>query len=232
MRCCVIFDMDGVIIDSEPIHITCEWKVFKILGIKISEDEHHSMIGMTDRAMWTKLKSKFDLMQSVEELVELKQVLYIEFLKSLTNLRPISHIPTLISKLYKENFQIALASSSPRIQIDFILNEFDLKKYFTAIVSGDDVKRGKPDPEIFLRASELAKVSPPHCIVIEDSNNGVLAAKKAGMKCIGYRNLNSGSQDLSEVDILIDSFDQISSRTINDLIAIGNGTIPNSQLSI
>lgn len=219
MKRCVIFDMDGVIIDSEPIHMVCEKEIFRMLEISVTDEEHRSLIGTTDTVMWTRFKDSFNLMQSVKELVDLKQAFYIEYLKSKVNLRPVSYIPELISILHKNGFLLALASSSPHAQIDFILNEFNLRNYFNAVVSGDDVNYGKPNPGIFLKASELVGVSPHCCVVIEDSNNGVMAAKNASMKCLGYKNPNSGNQDLSKADIIIDSFRKLTIEMINDLIS-------------
>jgi len=203
---CVIFDMDGVIIDSEPIHMECEKEIFRKLGISITEEEHHSMVGTTDKVMWTRLKKSFNLSQPTNELVKLKQSFYIEYLKSRTNLKPVPYIPELISSLHQNEFILALASSSPHTQIEFILNEFKLKNYFSVIVSGDDVKHGKPNPEIFLKASALTAVPPEYCLVIEDSMNGVLSAKNANMWCIAYRNPNSGNQNLKRADMEISSF--------------------------
>ena len=209
--------MDGVIIDSEPIHMACEKEIFRMLGISVADKEHHSMIGTTDKAMWARLKETFDLSQSADELVALKQASYIKHLRNMTNLKPVPYIPELIASLHKKGFILALASSSPHAQIDFILNEFALGNYFSVTVSGDDVKYGKPNPEIFLKASELTGVPPKQCLVIEDSMNGVLAAKKANMRCVAYRNPNSGNQDLEGADIEINSFKDLSVKVMEEL---------------
>jgi len=225
MKKCIIFDMDGVIIDSEPIHMAIEKEVLKRLGISISDKEHHSMIGTTDKVMWTHLKSKYKLPQQVDELVSLKQDSYEAYIMGNKNLQPIFHITVLINALYRKGFLLTLASSSARNQVSHILKAFGLDTFFHAIVSGDDVKYGKPNPDIFQKTSELVGVSAKYCVVIEDSENGVLAAKKAGMKCIGYRNPNSGKQDLHGADIVVNSFDKLSPDVINDLMPCG-GSLP------
>lgn len=107
------------------------------------------------------------------------------------------------------NVKLVLATSASRKDTEIIINMFALNKYFTSIISGDCVDNGKPAPDIFLYAAEVINVKSKECIVIEDSKNGIDAAKKAGMKCVGYKNLNSGDQDLSCADLIIESFKEI-----------------------
>lgn len=219
MESCVIFDMDGVIIDSEPIHQECERKIFKLLGIDISEDVHNALAGATDETMWRSIEKEYDLPINISEIIQLKKSLYMEYLKREVYIKPIPYISELIANLYKNGFSLVLASSSPHIQIDFILSSFELKRYFHSILSGEDVVTGKPHPAIFMKASELVGISPEQCIVIEDSYNGVSAAKSASMKCIGYRNPNSGNQDLSNADSIISSFNEVSVESIKELLS-------------
>lgn len=218
MKQCVIFDMDGVLIDSEPVHMACEREMFSLLGISVSQEEHHSMIGSTDEAMWSRIGSKNKISKQLPELIKLKKELYFEYLKHNNKLEPIPYIPELIDDLLKNDFVLAVASSSLRVQIDFILGKLKLKQFFKHTISGEDVPRGKPHPDIFLKAAELSGVNPKSCLVIEDSHNGVTAAKKASMKCIGYMNPNSGTQDLSAADMQITSYNEISVESIISLI--------------
>ncbi|MGC9353297.1 MAG: HAD family hydrolase [Mariniphaga sp.] len=210
MERCVIFDMDGVIIDSEPIHQECEKRLFTLLGIAVSDEEHNALIGATDETMWSGLGKRHNLPLSVAEAIRLKKSIYLEYLMRETSVEPLPGVAQLIIDLHKHGFLLAVASSSPHEQIDFILKKFELKRYFHAIVSGEDVEAGKPHPEIFLKASDMLGVTPDSCVVIEDSNNGVAAAKRAGMKCIGFVNPNSGNQDLSKADMLVHSFGELS----------------------
>lgn len=220
MKGCVIFDMDGVIIDSEPIHQKCERKMFQILGINVSEDEHNAFMGTTDETWWSWLENKYELPIKIPEVIQLKKKLYMEYLRQETHIKPIPHVSELIADLYKNNFLLALASSSPHEQIDYILSCFKLENFFRLIISGEDVEKGKPNPEIFLRVSEIIRIPPESCIVIEDSYNGVSAAKSANMKCIGYINPNSGNQDLNKADILISSFNELSIDVIYNLLKL------------
>ncbi|MDX9882912.1 MAG: HAD family phosphatase [Prolixibacteraceae bacterium] len=218
MKQCVIFDMDGVIIDSEPIHIACEKEIIRLLGLHIPEHEHHAFIGTTDEIMWSKIGEMYDLPVNVPYIIQLKKSLYMEYLKKDTHLRPISYIPELIADLHRNKFLLALASSSPHEQIDYILTTFGIRNYFQSVVSGEDVKVGKPDPGIFLKAAGSINVLPESCVVIEDSYNGATAAKNANMKCIAYKNPNSGNQDLSNADRIVHSFREISPDLIRELL--------------
>ncbi|MEA4936015.1 MAG: HAD family hydrolase [Paludibacter sp.] len=207
---CIIFDMDGVIIDSEPIHHACEKEIFDLLGIHVPEEVHNTFVGSTDEIMWSRIAEEHGLpMDEVESIIQLKQRLYLEYLEQEQYLQPIPNIMELIEEL-NNNFLLVLASSSPHEQIDYILENLDLKQYFTSIISGEDVVKGKPSPEIFLLAAKSAGVKPELCVVIEDSYNGIIAAKNARMKCIAYYNPNSGNQDLSKADIVVSSFKEIS----------------------
>ncbi|OGS46122.1 MAG: phosphatase [Elusimicrobia bacterium RIFOXYD2_FULL_34_15] len=209
----VIFDMDGVIIDSEPTHLRVNRNIFKRLSLKISNTEYKNFIGSTNTAMWTFFKKKYGLQQAIPELVKTQVDETIEDLKH-SNEKPIPGIVNLLKNLKRNNILIGLASSSPLENIELVLKIFKIKKYFNAIVSGENLKRSKPAPDIFLNAAKVLKVKPEECIVIEDSEKGVRAAKSAGMKCIGYKNKNSGNQNLSKADLIIKNFRKIN---IDDL---------------
>src|SRR5690606_3322721 len=110
-----------------------------------------------------------------------------------------------------------LASSSPVKLINIIVDRLEIRHHFDYLVSGEEVERGKPFPDIFLKVAELYNIEPSDSLVIEDSHNGVLAAKAAGMTCIGYKNLNSGNQDLTKADIVIGHFDELSDKVLKEL---------------
>lgn len=209
MKQCIIFDMDGVIVDSEPLHQLCEKEIFKMLGISVPENIHSSFVGSTDELMWSKIAEIYNLPVNIPDIIGLKKSLYLKNLRE-KEISPIEGVFSLLTELFQNGFFIALATSAPHEQIDFILNTFNIKHFFHSIISGEDVKNGKPDPEIFITVSKSIGIVPKSCIVIEDSYNGIIAAKKAGMKCIGYKNPHSGNQDLSKADIEICSLNEIS----------------------
>jgi HAD superfamily hydrolase (TIGR01509 family) len=210
----VIFDMDGVIIDSEPFHWDVNKIIFKDLGIDVSFTEYQNYIGVSNTNMWTDLKNRHSLPQTVKQLVAMQVSGNIEFMKR-EQFEPINGGVALIQDLEKYGIAIALASSSPYNVINIVLDKFGIKSYFSAIVSGEDFLKGKPAPDIFIKAAELLNVSPKDCVVIEDATHGVAAAKAAGMKCIGFANKNSGNQDLTKADLIVTSMSAICVQNIS-----------------
>lgn len=202
----VIFDMDGVIINSEPLHQKVEREIVEELGGKLSKEDIESFVGTTDYSMWSKIKEKFNLEASVEELIEAKKE---KFMKEIDEVELVPNIMDFMISLYNEGYSLAIASSNNRKIVDAVVNKFQLGEYMKFIISGEEVKKGKPDPEIFLTAAKKMMVSPANCLVIEDATNGVKAAKAAGMKCIGLKNIDSGNQDLSEADLIIRDFNEL-----------------------
>ncbi len=203
----IIFDMDGVIINSEPLHVKLERELLEELGGTITDKEHSNFIGTTDYHMWNTLKKQFHIELSVDEIMKIKSERFSE------NIHRVELVPgfwDFFIKVYNAGYPIALASSNNRTTVNLIVEKFNLDKYLRVIMTGEDVSEGKPNPEIFLKTAEKLGVSPPSdCIVIEDAKNGVLAAKAAGMRCIGFNNPVFGKQDLSDADMVISSFSEL-----------------------
>jgi HAD superfamily hydrolase (TIGR01509 family) len=210
----VIFDMDGVIIDSEPVYFEIDKQMFEELNIAVSFEEHCSYVGTSSQNMWTAIITKHGISEQPAELMRKEYSLYLEHLANANDLQPIDGVVELIHELYKNNFKLVLASSSQMASIDIVLNKFKLDELFIAKVSGSELAHSKPHPEIFLRSARLIKSDPSECIVIEDSKNGVTAAKAAGMKCIGFLNPNSGNQDLKNADLVIHSFGELNADIV------------------
>ncbi len=203
-----IFDMDGVIIDSEPLHFESDRMVMKDFGIELSDEELNRYVGVDNTQMWLELKDKYKIDVSVDDLLFRQHSNKVELLKT-RELKPINGIPELISRLIDNNIAIALASSSSMKFIRFVLDKLVITNYFDVVVSGEHVERSKPEPDIFLRAAQLLNVSPGSCVVLEDSEHGVNAAKRAGMKCIGFLNPNSGSQNLFNADKVVITLEEL-----------------------
>ena len=217
----VIFDMDGVIIDSEPIYSIVYQKLFDMLNVNISKEERNSFVGLSAKKVWLYVKEKGTLNQTVDELLKLKEKIYFETFKSLEIYhKPIYGIIELLETLKRYRVSLSIASSANRNVIDFVIDKLSLSSYFDCIVSGEEVPNGKPDPDIFLKVAENYNEPPHKFAVIEDSENGVKAAKSAGMKCVGYKNKNSGNQDLSSAELVIEEFNQYNIDKILKLIGI------------
>ncbi len=204
----LIFDLDGVIIDSEPVHFESDRMTMREYGIDIADEILNRYVGVTNPVMWAEIKEIYSLSCPVDELLH-KQLKYKLELFGTEKLEAIDGIFDLIGLLKEKGIKVGLASSSPRGFIELILKNLGIIGFFDGIVSGEDVLKSKPAPDIFLKAAALLEVEPGACLVIEDSEHGVKAAKSAGMKCIGYANANSGNQDLSAADLCVASIRDI-----------------------
>lgn len=205
----VIFDMDGVIVDTEPVHKYAYDQHFVELGIEVSEEMYSSFTGNSTRNVFQKIKAHFNLEHEVEDLILRKRHLFNEAFDTKPDLELIEGVLDLIMKLHAKGIQLILASSASNSTINRVFNRFDLNQYFTHKVSGEDFPKSKPDPAIFLHAASLSIAPKENCVVIEDSTNGVIAAKAADIYCIGYDSFNSKNQDLSLADRVIKRFDEI-----------------------
>jgi len=210
----VIFDMDGVIIDSEPIYFRVEQQYYAELGLDISKNEHSRFVGMSMTDFWKTIKHKYSLNQPIKELIERHKKLMTTAIKTTSPLPITPKIVDFIDSIKTNEISIALASSSSRELIDLVIKKSALEEKFDQIISGENVLRGKPAPDIFNLVAEKLAVRSQACLVIEDSTNGIKAAKKAGMKCVGFKNPNSGNQDLTNADLVISSFENVSIKKI------------------
>ena len=204
----VIFDMDGVIVESEHIHIEAEQQTMLKHGVRISAEELHAYTGTTAEFMFTELIRKYKLNTTFERIFSEKEDILFRLLEKET--RPTKGVIKLLKKLKQKGIRLAIASSSDRKLIEYILRRLDISRLFDFVVGAEDIAHSKPNPEIFLKSARGLKVKPVECLVVEDAKLGIDAAKSAGMKAIGYRNPNSGDQDLSRADMIIYDFSRFS----------------------
>lgn len=203
----VIFDMDGVIVSSEHIQIEAEKQTMLKYGIRISFEELQKYTGTTAEFTFTELIKKYNINATFEKMLNEKEEILFRLLKE--NIHPTKGVIELIKKLRQENIKLGVASSSHKRLIIYVLEKLDILNLFDSIVGSEDITRSKPEPEIFLKSANELSVCPTNCLVIEDAELGVKAAKNAGMKCIGYRNSKNGNQDLTKADIIIDDFSKL-----------------------
>ena len=210
--------MDGVIVDTEPVHRYAYYKQFEELNIEVTEAMYTSFTGFSTRNTFQTLKEQFQLTNEVEDLIQRKRSIFNDAFDTKADLELLEGVRTLIEDLHQNGIQLILASSASKVTIDRVFNRFGLHDFFTHIVSGEDFPKSKPHPAIFEHAASLSIASKENCIVIEDSTNGVKAAKAAGIYCVGYESEHSKDQNLDEADKVITHFKELNA----DLVKILN----------
>ncbi|NRT12686.1 HAD family phosphatase [Flavobacterium sp. 14A] len=213
----VIFDMDGVIVDTEPVHRYAYFQQFKELNIAVTEDMFTSYTGNSTRNTFQKVKETFQLDHDVEDLIQRKRTIFNDAFDNKEDLELLAGVEDLIKDFHKKGMQLILASSASKVTISRVFNRFKLHDYFTHIVSGEDFPMSKPHPAIFEHAASLSIAPKENCIVIEDSTAGIKAAKAAGIYCIAYNSFHSKQQDLSLADKIINDFNELSFEIISQL---------------
>jgi HAD superfamily hydrolase (TIGR01509 family) len=215
----VIFDMDGVIVDTEPVHRYAYFKQFDELNIAVTEEMYTSFTGFSTRNTFQKLKEVFVIEQDVEDLIQRKRTIFNDAFDSKADLELLEGVENLIKDLHQNGMQLILASSASKVTIERVFRRFKLHDYFTHLVSGEDFPKSKPHPAIFEHAASLSIAPKENCIVIEDSTNGIKAAKAAGIFCIGYNSIHSEAQNLSEADVVINHFNELGFNKVHNIQA-------------
>jgi HAD superfamily hydrolase (TIGR01509 family) len=207
--------MDGVIVDTEPVHSYAYFQHFAELKIDVSKEMFTTFMGNSTRNTFQKLKNLFPIDGEVEDLIQRKRTLFNDAFDSKEDLYLIDGVEQLIQDLHSNGMQLILASSAAKVTIERVFNRFNLHQYFTHIVSGEDFPNSKPDPAIFEYAASLSVAPKENCIIIEDSTNGVKAAKGAGIFCVGYNSFNSKLQDLSLANVVVNDFEELNFEIIS-----------------
>lgn len=221
----VIFDMDGVLVDTEPIYIDISRGLFRKWGIDMSQERIMSYVGVPAERMWAEIRRDFRLSRSLEELVQEERTEQWRRLSSMAPLSPTDGVVMLLQELTEAGIRRAIASSTSFDLVQLIISKASIAHYFEVIISGDAVEKGKPAPDIFLRTASELGCAPSDCLVVEDSPHGIHGAKAAGMKVVGFANGLSRNLDLSEADTVITDFAPASVLKILDLL---NSTSPPS----
>lgn len=210
----VLFDMDGVIVDTEPVHRFAYFEHFKELGIEVTEEMFTTYTGNSTRNVFQRIKEQFGINHDVESLIQRKRSIFNDAFDYKEDLTLLDGVEDLIKDFHANGIQMILASSASKVTIDRVFRRFNLHQYFSHIVSGEDFPKSKPDPAIFVHAAKLSGNTREECIVIEDSTNGVKAANAANIFCIGYRSFHSKLQNLETADMVISKFSEIDSSKV------------------
>ena len=201
----VIFDLDGTLIDNNSYHRQTWEKYLEKIGKRISEEEFNAHLnGRTNldavRYIFGKEISEEKATQYTLEKEALYREIYQPFIK------PVSGLMAFLEILKNKNIPMAIATSGIQPNIDFMFENILIKKYFTAVVNSSHIKKGKPDPEIYLKVASLLNVQPKNCLVFEDAVVGIKSAKAAGMKVIAVATTQP-KEELSEADMIVDDYE-------------------------
>lgn len=211
-----LFDMDGVIVDTEPLHRKAYFEMFHHFGLQVSEDLYNSFTGKATATVCRELVDLFNLKKDPETLIARKRSYFNEFFDNDPDFDLIPGVRKLIENYYQHGITMVVASSASRATINRVFERFGLGKYFSARLSGAELKASKPHPEIFERAAIEAGEPRKDCIVIEDSTNGIKAANAAGIYCVAYKSQHSKDQDYTDAQKVITDFEEIYVRQNGD----------------
>jgi len=204
----IVFDMNGVIVDDEKIHEQAFVLAFAERGLALTHLQYARLfLGRTDRDAIEAVSLKRNITVDVDAILKAKSDHYRRLAQN--RLVPLPGVIEFIHESSKR-FPIALASCSSSADIEWVLSTFSIKSLFAVIVSGQDVRKGKPDPEIYLAAARLLGIPPANCLAIEDTISGIRSAQEAGMKCLAVANTYPTSRLKKSADMVIDSFQGVS----------------------
>lgn len=212
----IIFDMDGVLVNSEPLHRKAYFDMFEEFNLNVSNRLYESFTGKSTSAICKELCEIFDLSISHEKLMLSKRKHFKTIFDNDPEFQMIDGALSLIKNYFYNNLTLILASSASMTNINRIFKKFDLDKFFKAKISGADLKESKPNPEIFIKAAKLSGFNKSECIVIEDSTNGITASKSAGIYCIGFNSPNSKNQNYDKADLVVSNFNEIMFSKISE----------------
>ncbi|MDD5566717.1 MAG: HAD family phosphatase [Patescibacteria group bacterium] len=216
----IIYDLDDVIIDSYGLHVKATEMVLAEFGVKpgqqkISDKLEAKLLGKRVIEVMEILARHHKLKVDPRILHQRREEIFLKLAQAELELFP--GVKESLRLFKAEGFKTAVASSGTKELINFVLGKFGLFHLFEEIVSAEDVKKGKPDPEVFKKATGKMGLKPEECVVLDDSTNGIIAAKKAGCKCIAVPSAQTPKQDLSKADRIVDSLGEITLSIIKQL---------------
>ena len=199
----VIFDMDGVLVDGEPLHYAAAQQVLAEHGATLDEETYRRFIGMTLDSFWEDLQARIGVRLDRDAYTRRYDAVVLERYRADTRVMPGAR--GLLARLRAARIPCALASSSKRAWVTAALEAAGLRGYFRVTIAGDEVARGKPDPEVYLAAARGLGVAPTACVVVEDAPAGITAARRAGMRVVAVRTAMTAGLSLDGADPIIDS---------------------------
>ena len=213
----VLFDMDGVLVNTEPVHFRMWREAFRNRGLEVGYEVYKGCIGTTDGYLmdliWDHYGRDF---RGDKKLLEERMAIE-ERMPKEESFPEMPGVREMLQRLYEAGFLLAIASSSPVSRIEAAVDHIGVRQYFSLLNSGENVARSKPAPDIYLDTAEKLGVMPAECIVLEDSGNGSTAAVSAGMVCVGLDNPDSGNQNLEKAKVVIRKLSEFTPELVRSL---------------
>ncbi len=203
----IIFDLDGTLIDNNAYHIKAWSEFYKKMNLEFSDDIYKNQInGRISKAIFPDILgrklSADEIMKYDDEKESLYRHLYAPHIK------PVNGLLYFLEQLKQQNYPMAIATSGLPPNIKFMFDNISIEKYFIAVVNASDIKQGKPNPEIFIKAAEALHADPKECVAFEDSIAGIRSAKAAGMKVVALTTTHT-KEDVHEADLTIKDYTEI-----------------------
>jgi beta-phosphoglucomutase family hydrolase len=211
----VLWDMDGVLVDTGEFHYQSWAAILSDYGIEFSRGFFRETFGMNNRGILLLLLGEKLTPELLAEIGERKEQWFRDAVRG--QARPLPGVLDWLQRLRETGFRQAVASSAPPANINTLMDELGLRDYFDVLISGVDMP-GKPDPTLFLKVARLLEVLPEHCVVVEDAVAGVEAAKRAGMKCIALTTTNP-AEALAAADVVVERLDALPADAFQHLVA-------------
>lgn len=211
---CVIFDMDGVLADTGSIHFESWVKMAKEIGLEFTRDMFEETFGQQSPTITRKLVGPEVDNNLVKKWANLKEQYYREMLKN--KLIPLPGVIRIIKELKSKGFKLGVGSSGPPENVVLLLTKLKIKAYFDVIITAAEVKKGKPEPDVFLMVANYLKINPKNCLVIEDAPVGIEAAKRAGMRSVALTTTHN-KEELIDANLIVSDLSDIS---INDVMKL------------
>lgn len=215
----ILFDMDGVIVDTEPLHRKAYFKTFEELDIEVSPELYASFTGCSTQKVFESLITNFTLEHSWNEIAALKRAYFKNLFDHDPHFDLLPGVKNLIQHYHENGLTLILASSAHMNTINWVFERFHLERYFQGKISGADLKASKPHPEIFEKAAQMASEDKSNCMVIEDSTNGILASQRAGIFCAAFKSPHSEGQDYTHANLVVSDFEDLRLEKIATLFA-------------
>jgi beta-phosphoglucomutase len=214
----VIYDVDGTLINSEPLHVSAWDRSLQAYDKRLSDLPNSFLISMAGRKpidIATDMVNLLSLQVAPDELLKLKADMLLELVKF--NLKEMPGAAGSIKRFSNQGLKLGIGAALDRKYVDLVLSGLGVSQYFDAIVTGDEISQGKPHPQTYQLAAKRLGLDPRECVVFEDAKSGIASAKAAGCFCIAIKAKGAATQDNSEADKVVESWDEVTLSNLQEL---------------